>query len=147
VMSESSLSSATSSAERDLPPVDLLAVTSMASIIMGGIVLAAYLPKEAPLATPGVLLAAGVLLLVAALVLLRGLQDFAWDRFFLVARWAFLAYAVIAGFLEYVFVVDGTRGGTLLILTASLIVFAVDVPLILAFSVARYAEVKRPLQS
>jgi hypothetical protein len=53
-------------------------------------------------------------------------------------QWTLVAYVVIAGMLEYVFVVDGTRGGSLLVVSASLLVFAVDVPLILAFSVARY---------
>ena len=39
---------------------------------------------------------------------------------------------------EYVFVKDGTRGGVLAILTCSLVVFAVHVPLLIGFTVARY---------
>lgn len=40
--------------------------------------------------------------------------------------------------LEYVFVLDGTRGASLLVMTFMLVVFALDVPALLAFSVARY---------
>jgi hypothetical protein len=40
--------------------------------------------------------------------------------------------------LEYVFVLDGTRGSTLVVMTVMLAIFAVDVPVLLAFSVARY---------
>ena len=39
--------------------------------------------------------------------------------------------------LEFVFVLDGTRGTMLVVLTLMLAFFAVDIPLILAFSVAR----------
>jgi hypothetical protein len=43
--------------------------------------------------------------------------------------------------IEYVFVADGTPGRPLLVLTLMLAIFAVDIPLILAFSVARYQAV------
>jgi hypothetical protein len=61
--------------------------------------------------------------------------------FFRVGGWALLAYGVIAGMLEFIFVFDHTRGGSLVVFTLSLLVFALDVPLLLAFSVARYQEV------
>jgi len=61
--------------------------------------------------------------------------------FFRVGDWALLAYGVIAGMLEFIFVFDHTRGGSLVVFTLSLLVFALDVPLLLAFSVARYQEV------
>ena len=70
------------------------------------------------------------------------LRDFAWDTFFLVGKWALLAYAVIAGLLEYVFVLDRTPGDVLLLLTVALAVFAVDIPLLFAFSVARYESAR-----
>ena len=50
------------------------------------------------------------------------------------------AYVVIAGMLEYVFVYDHTSGTQLLILTLMLVVFAVNVPMLLGFSVARFQE-------
>jgi hypothetical protein len=45
--------------------------------------------------------------------------------------------------LEFVFVLDHTRGASLVVLTFSLVVFALDIPLLMAFSVARYQEPER----
>jgi hypothetical protein len=67
-------------------------------------------------------------------------RPFAWERFFQIFRWTLLAYAIIAGMIAYAFVTDGTRGSVLAVLLLMLVVFAVDIPLLLAFSVARYAE-------
>ena len=41
---------------------------------------------------------------------LARVQEFAWEAFFLVGRWALVTYTVIAGMLEYVFVLDRTAG-------------------------------------
>lgn len=120
------------------PPVSQVLVGSMALVIVGGIYLAAHLPRRAPLGPAYVLLAAAAVLLVVGVVLVARLREFAWGRFFQVLRWALLAYVVIAGMLEYVFVLDGTRGALLAVLTSMLVMFAVDVPVVLAFSVARY---------
>jgi hypothetical protein len=69
---------------------------------------------------------------------LARVRDFAWRTFFVVGGWALAAYLVIAGMLEFVFVLDHTQGGLLIVLTLMLAVYAVNVPLLLAFSVARY---------
>jgi hypothetical protein len=61
-------------------------------------------------------------------------------RFFEVARWALLAYLAIAAIIEYTFVRNHLRGGTLVVLTLSLIVFAVHVPTLIGFTVARFYE-------
>ena len=53
---------------------------------------------------------------------------------------ALLAYVVIAGMIEYAFLQDHIRGGTLVVLTLSLVVFAVHVPMLVGFTVARYAH-------
>ena len=127
-------------AQRRLPPVAEMTVGSMALVIVGGIYLASHLPKAAPAGPAVALLAvAGAVLLAAAVVVSR-LRDFAWDVFFRVAGWAGLAYVVIGGMLEYVFVLDHTHGSTLVMVTLMLVVFAVDIPLLLAFSVARYQQ-------
>lgn len=126
--------------ERRFPPVTELCVASMIFVVIGGILLAAYLPNNAPLGVAAALLAMASAMLVAAVVTVSRLRDFAWNRFFVVARWAVLAYIVIAGMLEYVFVVDGTRGSTLVILSLMLAIFAVDIPVLFAFSVARYDD-------
>lgn len=124
--------------ERRLPPVTELGVASMALIVAGGISIAAKLPGDVPLGLPVALLAASALLMVVNLVALGRVPDFNWTAFFGVAKWALLAYCVIAAILEFVFINDGTRGGVLVVLTLSLLVYAVHVPLLIGFTVARY---------
>jgi hypothetical protein len=124
--------------EQRLPPVTQLGVVSMALIVAGGITIAAQLPGEVPLTLPVILLAASAVVMAANIVSLARTPGFNWDAFFDVARWALLAYCVIAGMLWFIFVHDGTRGGVLAVLTLSLIVFAVHVPLLIGFTVARY---------
>jgi hypothetical protein len=112
----------------------------MAMVIAGGIYLAAYLPKQAPLPIPIALVTAGAVLFVVAAVMLSRLGEFAWDRFFQVGGWALLAYVVIVGMLELVLVIDQTRGALLALLTVILLIFALDIPVLLGFSVARFQE-------
>jgi hypothetical protein len=126
---------------RRLPPVTEVAVVALALIVGGGIDLASYLPRHAPLGLPiGLVAAAGALLAVNAVSLAR-IRPFAWERFFFVGRRALLAYLAVTGMLEYVFVYDGTRGALLVVLSLMLAVFAVDVPTIIAFTVARFERV------
>ena len=124
--------------ERRLPPVTELGVVSMALIVAGGISIASRLPGHVPLGLPVALLGASALVMVVNIASLARAPGFNWDAFFGVARWAFLAYCVIAAMLEFVFVHDGTRGGILVVLTLSLLVFAVHVPLLIGFTVARH---------
>jgi hypothetical protein len=126
--------------ERPLPPVTALGMASLSLIVAGGIYLSAHLPKHVPLGPAVALLAASALLLVGNIVALSRVRDFAWDRFFSVGKWSLLAYAVIAGMIEYAFLQDHIRGGTLVVLTLSLVVFAVHVPMLVGFTVARYAD-------
>ena len=125
--------------ERPLPPVTQLAMLSLSLIVIGGIYLSAHLPKHVPLGPAVALLAASALLLVINVILLSRVPDFDWDRFFQVARWSMLAYLVIAGVILYAFLQDHVRGGTLVVLTLSIAVFAVHVPLLVGFTVARYS--------
>ena len=126
--------------ERRFPPIATLVVVSVALVVSGGVYLAAHLPSPPPLAPAIGLLAAGAALTVVALVFLVRVRPFAWDTFFLVARWAVLAYLVIAGLLGFVFVFDHTKGATLVVLILTLALFALDVPTLIAFTVARYEE-------
>ncbi|MGI8828075.1 MAG: hypothetical protein ACR2JC_21085 [Chloroflexota bacterium] len=128
------------SSERVLPPIAELALASMALIVIGGIYMASHIPQSVPLLPAIVLLAAAGVLLVADVLILIRVRQFAWDRFSQVFRWALLAYVIIAGMIGYAFVVDGTKGRALAVLLLMLVVFAADIPLLLAFSVARYAE-------
>lgn len=124
---------------RRLPPVGEIAVAAMALIIVGGITLASRLPRPAPLPLIVALLALAAVLVLADVVLLTRLRDFAWPLFFQVAKWSALAYAVMYGMLEFTFIYDRVRGSTLVVLTLMLIVIAVDIPMLFGFSVARYA--------
>ena len=126
--------------ERRLPPVTPIAMTSLALIVIGGIYLAAHIPNDVPLGPAIALLAASALLLAINLALLARVEGFAWNRFFEVGKWALLAYAAIAGMIEYVFLRNHVRGGTLVVLTLSLVVFAVHVPTLIGFTVARFYE-------
>ena len=126
--------------ERKLPPVTELAMVSLSLIVVGGIYLSAHLPQHVPLGPAVALLAASVIVLAANVFLLSRVKDFDWPRFFQVAKWSLLAYVVIAGMILYVFLQDQVRGGTLVVLTLSLAVFAVHVPMLVGFTVARYAD-------
>jgi hypothetical protein len=124
--------------ERRLPPVTAVGMTSLALIVAGGIYLSAHIPDHVPLAPAVVLLVLSAALLVANLLLLLRVPGFARERFFGVAKWALLAYAVTAGMIEYAFLRNGLSGGTLVVLTLSLVVYAVHVPMLIGFTVARY---------
>lgn len=124
--------------ERRLPPVTQLGMLSLALIVTGGIYLASHLPQEVPLAPAVILLAASALLLAGNLFALSRVRDFAWHRFFQVGKWALLAYAITAGLIEYAFVRNDLTGGPLIVLSLSLVVYAVHVPVLIAFTVARY---------
>jgi hypothetical protein len=128
------------SEERHLPPVTQLGMLSLSLIVAAVIYLSAHLPEHVPLGPAVVLLAASALLLIGNVVALRRTPGFAWGRFLEVGRWALLAYATIAGLIEYVFLRNNTSGGPLIVLTLSLVVFALNVPVLIAFTVARYDD-------
>jgi hypothetical protein len=125
---------------RRLPPVTELGMASLALIVAGGIYLSAKLPQHVPLTPAVILLALSALLVAVNLILLARVPGFPWTRFAEVGKWALLAYAITAGMIEYVFVHNHVRGGTLVVLTLSLVVYAVHVPMLIAFTVARYAD-------
>jgi hypothetical protein len=131
------------------PPVTQIAMASLALIVAGGIYLSAHLPRHVPLAPAVILLALSAALMAFNLMSLTRVKDFAWRRFFDVAKWALLAYCVTAGLIEFVFVRNHVSGGTLVVLTLSLVVYAVHVPTLIGFTVARYADSvpAQPVQS
>jgi hypothetical protein len=86
------------------------------------------------------LLVASALLLAVNLLMLSRVRDFPWQRFFEVGRWALLAYVLIAAMIEYAFLRNHLKGGPLVVLTLSLVVFAVHVPTLIGFTVARFYE-------
>jgi hypothetical protein len=126
--------------DQRLPPFTQVAMASLALIVAGGIYLSAHIPNQVSLGPAIVLLAASAILMVGNLASLARVQGFEWERFFQVAKWSGLAYLVIAGMIEYVFLQNHLKGGTLLVLTLSLCVFAIHVPALVGFTVARYAQ-------
>jgi hypothetical protein len=126
--------------ERRLPPVTELGMASLALIVAGGIYLSSHIPQHISLAPAVVLLIASALLLATNLALLARVDGFPWPRFFEVARWSLLAYTLIAGLIEYAFLRNHLKGGPLVVLTLSLVIFAVHVPMLIGFTVARFYE-------
>jgi len=126
--------------ERRFPPVIEIGAASMVLVIVAVIYIASYLPRHAPLLPAVVLLCASGALYVGNMIVLSRLRDFAWWRFAQVARWGLLAYLVIAGMLEFTFIYDATRGSLLAVMTLSLLLFTLNVPILLAFTVARYQD-------
>jgi hypothetical protein len=124
--------------ESRYPPVTQVAMASLALIIAGGIYLSANLPAHVSLAPAVILLALSAVLMALNLLSLTRVKGFAWERFFAVARWSLVAYLVIGGMLEFVFIHNHVRGGTLVVLTLSLLIFAIHVPTLMGFTVARY---------
>ena len=139
-MSAAPAAAPVSAISRRFPPVAELAVASLALVVVGGILMASYAPRRPPLAVPVALAAGGAVLLALSGYLTSRLRPFAWDRFFLVFRWALLAYVISAGMIGFAFIKDHIRGAPLAVVLAMLVVFALHVPLIIAFTVARYSS-------
>jgi hypothetical protein len=131
---------APTTAEPALPPVTQLTIISLALVVIGGIFMAGSFPSPPSLVLPVLLLAGSALLWGACVLLLSRHHGFAWTVFFQVARWAFLAYLVIAGMIEYAFVHNHASGAPLLVLTLMLVMFALVVPLSIGFTVARFQD-------
>jgi hypothetical protein len=127
-------------AARRLPPVAGLATVSLALVVVGGVLLASYAPRRPPLGVPAGLAIVSAALLGTGVFLLSRLREFNWGRFFLAFRWALLAYVISAGMIAFAFVRDHTRGAPLAVVAVLLVIFALDVPLIIAFTVARYSS-------
>jgi hypothetical protein len=124
--------------ERTHPPFTEVGMFSLALIVIGGIYLSSHIPQHVPLGLPTALLIASATLVVVNLALLARVPGFAWDRFFQVGKWALGAYVFTAALIEYAFLRNHLSGGPLVILTLSLLVYAVQVPAMIAFTVARY---------
>jgi hypothetical protein len=124
--------------QADYPPVMPLAVATLILIVSGGVVVAAQYGRPPHLEVPTILLGLATLLLIVNAVLVLRIREFARPVFFRVLGWALLAYAAIAGILEYVFLYDHTPAKVLALFSGMLVLFALDVPLMLAYSVARW---------
>jgi hypothetical protein len=124
--------------ERRFAPVAQLGAAALVLIVAGGIYMASYAPRRPPLGIPIALAAASGVLVLANIVMVARTKTFAWDKFFLVGKWTLLSYVIAAGLIEFAFAKDHVRGGPLGVITAMLVLFAVIVPLIISYTVARY---------
>lgn len=124
--------------DRRFAPVAEVAGAALVLIVAGGIYMASYAPRRPPLAVPIALASLSAALVLLSLFMLARAKGLAWGKFFLVGRWTLLSYVVAAGLIEFAFVRDHIRGGPLAVVTAMLALFAVIVPLIISFTVARY---------
>ncbi len=131
---------ASANVDRPFPPVAWLTTGALALVVVGGIVMASYAPRRAPLGLVAVLLGLAVVLLVTVVVIFARVRDFAWSTFALVFKWALLAYVVEAGMIEFSFIRNHTSGSSLALVSGMLVVFGVSVPTTIAFTAARFAE-------
>lgn len=125
---------------RAVPPIGWMTGSALLLVVVGGIYMASYAPRTAPLGVASGLMAGGVVLMIAAGVALGRAHDFAWRTFRKVFKWALLAYAISAAMIEFAFVRDGTKGNSLVVVSVMLVVFASSVPATIAFTVARFAD-------
>lgn len=127
--------------ERKLPPVIAVAMLGLTLAITGGVLVVAQIGEKSALAIPTGFMAGAIILELAAIVMLVTIRPFAWDRFALVFRWTFLAYVLQSAIIEWSFIINDVPGRPLAVLSAGLVVFATIVPLMIAFTVARYQSV------
>ncbi len=125
---------------RKFPPIAEIAVSTLALVIIGGVYLASHLPNHISLAPTTALVSIAAALVLVNVSLLLRLKNFNWKTFALVAKWTLLVYLIISGTLEYVFIYDGMRGSLLALMSSALFIFAINLPILFGFTVARYAE-------
>ena len=82
---------------RTFPPVVPVVMASLICVVTAGILLASYVPRKPPLTIPIILLVVSAILLLAAVGIMIQIPRFAWAKFFLVAKWALLAYVITSG--------------------------------------------------
>jgi uncharacterized membrane protein YoaK (UPF0700 family) len=128
------------SVEQRFPKAVEVVTLSLAAVVVGGVWLGSHAPRRPPLMLPSVLLVVAAVLLLAGVAMITRVAGFSWDAFVRVGRWALLAYVIAAGMIEFAFVRNHTRGAPLAVVTGMLVVFALDVPFLIATTVARYQD-------
>jgi len=124
--------------ELKLPPVGLVGTLALGLAISGVTYLTSSLPEEPSLAPAIGLLAAAAAAVMANAVALARVRGFAWRIFFIVGGWTLLGYGLVSGLLTFVLIYNHLPARQLAFQIATLSVLAVDIPMMLAFSVARY---------
>jgi hypothetical protein len=123
------------------PLVPLFCQASLGFLVCAAIILAAQIPADRHLALPVAFDSTAWALFLVGVVLTTRVKFFAWRVLRLVASRHCLVEVVIGGMLEFVFIHDHMRATILTIFTSLLVVFAMDVALLIAFTVAQYQSV------
>ncbi len=119
------------------PIIVCITLTVISCILAAGIMIA-HFPGPAPLWGSVLWIGVAAALTVVSAVLIASRKPFSRHIFFKVAKWVFLYMLVLSGVGEYVLVFDGTRGQALVALTAILLLFLINIPMLWGFSVARH---------
>lgn len=125
---------------KPFPKAVELVSLSLACSMVGGIWLGSHAsPKaEHSLTLPTVLLIAGAVLLAVGVLMVTRVKGFAWSTWVSVAKWALLAYVIESSLILYAFIHNQVRGSTLGVVIGLIALFAIDVPFLIATTVARY---------
>jgi len=125
---------------KPFPKAVELVSLSLACSMVGGIWLGSHAsPKaEHSLTLPTVLLIAGAVLLAVGVLMVTRVKGFAWSTWVRVAKWALLAYVIESSLILYAFIHNQVRGSTLGVVIGLIALFAIDVPFLIATTVARY---------
>lgn len=100
-------------------------------------IMGAYLPRDVPLAWPIGFLIASVAFTAAAMALLSR-RRLAWGLFFAVVKWVLAVTSVFSSTAILLFFLNDIPGRTMAVMSAVLILTAVNLPLLIGFSVARH---------
>ena len=127
---------------KPFPKAVELVSLSLACSMVGGIWLGSHAsPKaEHSLTLPTALLIAGGVLMVVGVAMVARVKGFAWNTWMRVAKWALLAYVIESGMILYAFVHNDVRGSTLAVVIGLIALFAIEVPFLIATTVARYDD-------
>ena len=130
----------TAPATASFPKAVEASTLSLACVLIGGIWLGSHAsPKsDHSLMLPTVLLIASVVLFLAAMAMITRVKDFAWKTWVTLGKWALLAYVLEGGMILFAFVHNHVRGNTLAVVIGSLAMFMINVPFLIATTVARY---------
>ena len=109
-------------------------------LVIGGVWFGSHATSKPSLVLPTVMLIVAALLLIIGVLMISRFEGFCWDTWVRVGRWALLAYVIAAGMIEFAFIRNHTSGAPLAVVTGLLVVFALDVPFLIATTVARYED-------
>lgn len=123
-----------------MPPVVPVSMVGLGLAVVAGVLLASQVASDPSLVIPTVMVVAAVLLELLAVAMVATIRPFAWPRFGQVVMWTLLAYVIQGGMIEYSFIRNAVPSGPLVVLTVGIVVFSTIVPLMIAFTVARYQD-------